>query len=81
MSNPKEKAYQLWNKYAEANIVTYKGSSYRGLTTEHAKVCALIAVEEMIIQNGELYLNGLDGDYYREKNNFLFEIKNEIEKL
>jgi len=36
---------------------------------------------ELIIQNGELYLSGLDGTYYREKNNFLFKVKSEIEKL
>jgi hypothetical protein len=48
---PKEKAYQLWNKYAEANILTVgKYSNYRGLTTDHARVCALIAVDEIIIE-------------------------------
>lgn len=45
---------------------------------------ALIAVDEMIIQNGELYLNSL-GDktinFYKEKNNYLFKVKQEIEKL
>jgi hypothetical protein len=46
---PKEKAYQLWNKYAEANILTVgKYSNYRGLTTDHARVCALIAVDEIL---------------------------------
>jgi hypothetical protein len=35
----------------------------------------------MIIQNGELFLNGLDNDYYKKKNAFLFEVKQEIEKL
>ena len=46
---PKEKAKELWNKYVEAKIVTEgKYSNYRGLTTEHAKVCALIAVDEIL---------------------------------
>ena len=46
---PKEKATELWNKYVEAKIVTEgKYSNYRGLTTEHAKVCALIAVDEIL---------------------------------
>lgn len=51
------------------------------LTYEWKKQCALITVDELLIQNGELYLNGLDGAYYREKNNFLFEVKQEIKKL
>jgi hypothetical protein len=41
----------------------------------------IVVIDELIIQNGELYLVGLDGTYYREKNNFLFEVKSEIEKL
>jgi hypothetical protein len=28
-----------------------------------------------------LFLNGLDNDYYKKKNAFLFEVKQEIEKL
>ena len=48
---------------------------------KEAKQCALIAVDEMIIQNGELYLNGLAIDYYIEKNAFLFAVKTEIENL
>ena len=49
-----------------------------------AKRCALIAVDEMIIQNGELYLNNLGEEtilYYKKVNNYLFEVKQEIEKL
>jgi len=38
----------------------------------------------MIVQNGELYLNSL-GDktinFYKEKNDYLFKVKQEIEKL
>ena len=51
---------------------------------ESAKECAIIAVDEMIIQNGDLYLNSL-GDktvaYYKAKNAYLFDVKSEIEKL
>lgn len=65
---PKEKAKQLVDKM-----------SFEVCKTD-AKQCALIAVDEMIIQNGELYLNGLDSSYYREKNAYLFEVKQEIEK-
>jgi hypothetical protein len=72
---PKEKAEELFDMMLYNN-----GDEYHHCWDYVAKNCALIAVEEMIIQNGELYLNGLDGNY-REKNNFLFEVKNEIEKL
>jgi hypothetical protein len=62
---PKEKADDLLMKFSNP----------------FAKSCALIAVDELIIQNGELYLNGLDSSYYRKKNAYLFEVKQEIEKL
>lgn len=66
----KEKAKELY----------YKFTIYAPLHI-YNKQCALIAVDELIIQNGELYLFGLDSEYYREKNNYLFEVKKEIEKL
>lgn len=50
-----------------------------------AKQCALIAVDELIKQNGELYLIGVSDEklltHYRITNSFLFEVKQEIEKL
>ena len=67
---PKEKALELYNKMYDYSLFE-----------EEAKQCAIVAVDEMIIQNGELYLNGLDGIYYREKNSYLFEVKQEIENL
>jgi len=83
---PKEKATELWNKYVEAKIVTEgKYSNYRGLTTEHAKVCALIAVDEIInasptnpLKSGyiELYSDMVD-----EAIIYWQEVKQEIEKL
>jgi hypothetical protein len=74
---PKEKAKEIYCKYTNAlNIRALQTTA-----NPFAKQCALIAVYELIIQNGELYLNGLNGAYYTEKNNFLFEVKQEIEKL
>jgi hypothetical protein len=70
---PKLKAKELYEKM----LFCYQG--HIDLYTD--RQCALIAVDEMIIQNGELYLNGLDGDYYKEKNSFLFAVKQEIENL
>jgi len=67
----KEKAKELY----------FKMHSQEHIISKEAKQCAIIAVDEMIIQNGELYLNGLDGIYYREKNSYLFEVKQEIENL
>lgn len=71
---PKEKAEELYYKYYDKLMIF----SYKRIK---AKRCALITVDEMIIQNGELYLNGLDSSYYRQKNAYLFEVKQEIEKL
>ena len=73
---PKEKAKELVDKFK----LKHKFFTDSFIKTT-AKQCALIAVDEMIIQNGELYLNGLDGIYYRDKNSYLFEVKQEIEKL
>jgi hypothetical protein len=71
---PKEKAIEIYTKMYNEVYASY-GTDFL------AKQCALIAVNEMIIQNGELFLNGLNGDYYRKKNAFLFEVKQELEKL
>jgi hypothetical protein len=71
---PKEKAEELFEKFNNPDTTHHP-------YVHNAQQCTLIAVDEMIIQNGELFLNGLDGDYYRKKNAFLFEVKQEIEKL
>ena len=55
--------------------------SFISHTRDEAKQCALICVNEMIEQNGELYLKGIDEKYYREKNAYLFGVKQEIQKL
>ena len=71
---PKEKAKELIAKFSAV-----------GLQQRSEGVqCALIAVDEMIIQNGEIYLMQFGEkavDFYRLKNNYLFEVKQEIEKL
>ena len=46
-----------------------------------SKQRALIAIDEMIEQNGELYLKGIAKEYYLKKNSELFEVKTEIEKI
>lgn len=51
---------------------------------KYGKELAIKAVNRMIIQNGELYLNGLGEktiEFYTKKNAFLFEVKAEIEAL
>ena len=79
---PKEKARELVDK-----MYLKIPSVYDPTNLPHypiAKEMSLIAVDEMIIQNGELYLNSL-GDktikFYKEKNGYLFELKQEIELL
>jgi hypothetical protein len=75
---PKKKASELWNKYVEAEIVTEgKYSNYRGLTTEHARVCALITVHEILQMVDESMKGFLDSDIIR----YWKQVKTEIEKL
>ena len=76
---PKEKAKDLYVKFSD--YCSWNTFEEEQDYINNIKQCALIAVDEMIIQNGELYLNGLDGIYYREKNSYLFEVKQEIENL
>jgi hypothetical protein len=82
----KEKAKELVEKY-KFYVYCYIGNGMltndvdENIMLSNAKKCAIIAVNEMIVQNGELYLLGLANDYYAKKNAFLFELKNEIEKL
>ena len=81
---PKQKAEELVDKYRILLQNTDTDVGEEILCTLVAKQCALIAVDEMIVQNGELYLNSL-GDktinFYKEKNDYLFKVKQEIEKL
>lgn len=74
----KQKAEELVEKYndylqQEMQCIVY---------VNQAKQCALIAVDEMIIQNGEAHLLcKINYDYYVKVNSFLFDVKQEIEKL
>ena len=90
MNSPKEKAKELIDKFYQKfpltmDVITTKGDlSWKYDNWKQAIECALIAVDEMIVQNGELYLNSL-GDktiqFYAEKNGYLFEVKKEIQAL
>jgi len=81
----KEKAHKLWRKYAEYRkiIIEGKHATYRGLTTENAKICALITVDEIIfeIKNGikkewlELRVGGEEYLKYWE------DVKQELDKI
>jgi len=71
MKEHKDKAEDLLLKYSILN----EGHNHL------VKQCALIAIDEMIEQNGELYLAGINEKYYREKNAYLFGVKTEIELL
>ena len=68
--NAKEKANELFNKYfSELRLPSDCEGCMQcvdrcGNMVAVAKKYALIAVDEMIIQNGELYLLGLAKDYY-----------------
>jgi hypothetical protein len=73
---PKEKAAELFQLY-----LPFVESGHIEEIKNRCKQCALIAVDEMIIKNGELFLNECDENYYRKKNAFLFEVKQEIKKL
>ena len=52
------------------------------VSRNEAKQCALIAVDELIIQNGDAaLLCKINYDYYVKVNSYLFEVKQELEKL
>ena len=73
---PKKKADEILKR-----MYAVHSNSASDITFYFAKQCALIAVDEMIIQNGELYLLGLVKDYYIEKNAYLFNVKSELQSL
>ena len=92
--NAQDKAKELVSKYYnyvsawtvtnlpnEAPEAIYEGKKMK---IGRAKQCALMEVNALIEQNGELYLfksceNTMN--YYRQKNAELFEVKTEIEKI
>jgi hypothetical protein len=67
MNNPKEKAQELFNKYA--NEIDFD-DTYRGYKKQ-SKQCALIAVDEILELLKILEIN----------NSYYLEVKQEIEKL
>lgn len=80
MKTHKEKAeefvHEMYGKIDYQIIGTFEKKQ------EVAKQCAIIAIDEMIIQNGEAnLLFKIDKDYYQEVNCYLFQVKQEIEKL
>ena len=73
---PKEKAEKL----------IFEFEKWTDSADEHgfAIECALIAVDEMIVQNGDIYLAMLGdkaNEYYVRMNSYLFEVKQELENL
>jgi hypothetical protein len=65
---PKEKAVELMLKYHSLIPMN---------TVSFAKQCALIAVDEIILQVNELS----DSEWYLAAKQYLYEVKQEIEKL
>jgi hypothetical protein len=78
---PKEKAWDLISKVNGSELTSETWAKQSCWSVEFIKRIATIMVDEMIMQNGENYLNGLSEDVYRKTNGFLFEVKQEIEKL
>ena len=85
---PKQKAKKLVDKFIKVPLSLYiipkEYEDMFSLSSKEAKQCALIAVDEMIVQNGELYLNQLGEkaiQFYKKNNHFLFEVKKEIENM
>jgi hypothetical protein len=66
--SPKEKAEELINKYLNAD--------YTDVNINGAKHCALIAVDEIILQNN-VWIKQIG----KGTNNYWQEVKQEIEKL
>ena len=76
----KDKALAVVQKYGWLGT-KWEQTNFYTLEKENAKQCAIICVDELIEQNGELYLNGIGTDYYKKVNSYLFDLKKEIEAL
>jgi hypothetical protein len=72
----KEKATDLVIEFAQIQR-DFNQQNYYG----QAKKSALLCVDEMIKQNGDLYLKGINESYYKKTNSYLFEVKQEINNL
>ena len=76
MSNPKEKAEELFNKYW-IFFVHSNATDIHSLT----KQCALIAVDEILKSHDELIDCFKEPEDYIKIENYYKEVKQEIEKL
>lgn len=72
MSNPKQKAKELFLKFRQ--IPPF--SPYTGIDDGEAKQCALIAVDEIIE-----VLDGNESHWKYQTTNYWHEVKQEIEKI
>lgn len=82
MLSPKEKAKELVEKFKRYSWISCFEGGEELSNIESAKYCALIAVDELIIQNGDAtLLCKINYDYYVKVNSYLFEVKQELEKL
>lgn len=71
---PKEKAQELFDKFADVED-DYKFDNGCGITEYEAKQCALIAVDEVLKSQNNIYgVNNLATKFY-------LEVKHELEKL
>jgi hypothetical protein len=76
---PKEKAEQLMNKF-RPHSKYWDFYNDEPLEENHAKQCALIAVDEIINNNKKIPAN-VDGLHTNENSNYWQEVKKEIKKL
>lgn len=72
----KEKALEIINKYLSIDDDIDLFCDECGMSEEAAKLCALIAVDEMLDFRNGLYIN--EGSLTHQ---YLIEVKHEIEKL
>ena len=85
MIQPKEKAVELVNKF-KPMVFCYRGSGMltneydEGVATQHAKDCAIVAVDELFQAFG-----AYEGMYYQEffdsERIFWLQVRNEIELI
>ena len=78
---PKEEAENLWLTYFE---LLPDGFYSDAAAKEEAKKLALVMINKLIEQNGEIYLSNLGdkaNEYYIKQNGKLFQIKEELQKI
>ena len=77
---PKEKAFELINKFNQYTVVcvTHYSNGKMEENKQDAKQCALIAVNEIIDSEPQYEWSN---DYWKNPNDFWQEVKREIENL